>query len=398
MAVALPGCCISNLSSASKSRTGLCSLSQYEARAVPDRAHSINTLKCLYTVLIVFLNVDATVETNLIDPHDIPKLTHDDIVRRTWGSKMVLLVEQCECAVQWGTKACLLILYWRLTQNLTQHVVVKVVAVYVVVTYVVMEVLYFGYWCRPFHDYWQTPTDNVQCTTALHHLITNLSFNLSSDLLIMSIPLPLFLKAQMDLKRKLLLILPFTMGVFTIICAILSKHLSFTQPFSAEWVFWYCREASTAMIVTNMPYSWALIRRAFGLKSFFGDSDSEHHDTIHGVSVREASVVSSRAQARNRSSIFFFGREEVKNSNGAPSAMSATYAHSWNKQSGLDEKATADIAAHHSTTSSSRGSVSKPPASHSTAAMLDRLYPLDDEDLELFEEQEKKRGNRRVSE
>jgi hypothetical protein len=311
---------------------------------------------------------------------------------------MVLLVEQCECAVQWGTKACLLLLYWRLTQNLPQNIVVKVVAAYVLVTYIVMEVLYFGYWCRPFHDYWQTPPNNVQCTTALHHLIVNLSFNLSSDLLIMSIPLPLFFKAQMDLKRKLLLILPFSMGTFTILCAILSKHLSFTQPFSGNWVFWYCREASTAMIVTNMPYSWALIRRAFGLKSFFGGSDTERHSAIHGLSIREASVVSSNAKARNRSSTFFFGRKDVKNSTSEPSATSDTYMPSWNAQLGLDEKATIDITAHHSTTSSSRGSMFKPPALHSTAAALDRLYPVDDEDLEEIETREKRRDHRRVRE
>ena len=113
------------------------------------------------------------------------------------------------CAVQWGTKVCLLVLYWRLTQNLTQNLVVKLVSAYVAATYVVMEILYFGYWCRPFHDYWQTPTSNTQCTTALHHLILNLAFNMSSDLMIMSIPIPMILKAHMDLKRKILLVFPF---------------------------------------------------------------------------------------------------------------------------------------------------------------------------------------------
>jgi hypothetical protein len=311
---------------------------------------------------------------------------------------MVLLVEQCMCAVQWGTKACLIILYWRLTQNLAQHIVVKAVAAYVAVTYIVMEILYFGYWCRPFHDYWQTPTKNTQCPTALHHLIMNLSFNLSSDLLIMSIPLPLLFKAQMDLKRKLLLILPFSMGVFTILCAILSKHLSFTQPFSGEWVFWYCREASTAMIVTNMPYSWALIRRAFGLKSFFGGSDTEHHSTVQGLSIREASAISSKAQAKNRSSKFFPGRKDGKNSTSPPSANSDTYNQSWNGPLGLDEKATIETTGQLSTTSSSRGSVSKPPATYSTTVTLDRLYPVDDEDLELIEAKEKRRDQRYVSE
>lgn len=229
-------------------------------------------MKCLYTILIAFLNLDATGETNLINPNDIPKLTQADIERRTWGSKVMTVVEQCMCAVQWGTKACLLILYWRLTGRFKRNVVVAVAA-YVAISYFVMETLWFFYWCRPFHDYWETPTNNTQCTTALHHLIVNISFNLSSDLLIMSIPLPLLFRTRMDLKRKIFVIFPFLMGLFTIVCAILSKHLSFTQPFSAKWVYWYCREASTAMIVTNIPYSWALIQRAFRLKSFFHDSD-----------------------------------------------------------------------------------------------------------------------------
>jgi len=307
---------------------------------------------------------------------------------------MVLLVEQCECAVQWGTKACLLILYWRLTQNLTQNIVVKAVAVYVAVTYIVMETLYFGYWCRPFHDYWQTPTKNTQCTTALHHLITNFSFNLSSDLMIMSIPLPLLLKAKMDLKRKLLLVLPFSMGVFTIACAISSKHLSFTQPFSGVWVFWYCREASTAMIVTNMPYSWALIRRAFGLKSFFGASDAEHHNTIQDLVIGEVSVVSSKAQSWNRSSKFFPGRKDGENSTNATSSNANVDMHSWHGHVGMDEKTNFDTNTRYSISSTSR-SVSKHPASSSMGATLDKLYPVDDEDLEFIETAKRRRDQRR---
>jgi hypothetical protein len=232
--------------------------------------------------------MDATGETNLINPSDIPNLNSADIARRVWGSKVMTVVEQCMCAVQWSTKACLLILYWRLTGQFKPYVVMAVAA-YVAITYIIMESLWFAYWCRPFHNYWKTPTTNVQCTTALHHLIMNISFNLSTDLLIMSIPLPLLFRAHMDLKRKIFLIFPFLMGVFTMLCAILSKHLSFTQPFSAEWVFWYCREASTAMIVVNMPYSWALIRRVFGLKSFFRNFDNIATLPVHAPPVEPSS-------------------------------------------------------------------------------------------------------------
>ena len=97
-----------------------------------------------------------------------------------------------------------------------------------------------------------------------------------SDLMIIAIPLPLLLKQHLEWKRKLLMAFPFTLGFFSIICAILSKTASFRNPFSDEWFYWYCREASTVMIVSNMPYSWALIRRLFKLKSFFGDASSQN--------------------------------------------------------------------------------------------------------------------------
>ena len=353
---------------------------------------------CLYTILISFLNVDATVQTNLINPADIPRLTPQEIKQRTWGSKTVLLVEQCMCAVQWGTKACLLILYWRLTQNLTQGLVVKIAGVYVAVTYVVMEILYFAVWCRPFHDYWQTPTDNTQCTTALHHLIVNLSFNLSSDLLILSIPLPLLIRTHIEWKRKLLLVFPFSLGFFTIACAILSKHLSFTQPFSGYWVYWYCRESSTAMIVTNMPYTWSLVRRIFKLKSFFGESNHSRDGTrpsaitLQGLSVREARQVTTSVPSKNRSLKFLPGRWKDTH---ASSKLSSTRQDSMHAPEprghqawldaplSVDEKAVVHNQSYTNPSSTSSGnSVIKVPAPAATgqstaASAVDKLYRLD---------------------
>lgn len=295
------------------------------------------------------------------------------------------------CAVQWGTKVCLLVLYWRLTQNLTQNLVVKLVSAYVAATYVVMEILYFGYWCRPFHDYWQTPTSNTQCTTALHHLILNLAFNMSSDLMIMSIPIPMILKAHMDLKRKVLLVFPFSLGIFTIACAIASKHLSFTQPFSADWVFWYTRESSTAMLVVNTPYTWPLIRRIFNLKSFFGESD--HGMSLNGASQRGASNATAQSmQKHDRSSRFFAGRKDGRNSSDAPKSSQDSGMQMTSKASWPREEKNVDITADHMG-SSSGGSIMKQPAS-GTQAALDKLYALDDEDLDLIEAKEQERANR----
>ncbi|KAG9769436.1 hypothetical protein ABEF93_004053 [Exophiala dermatitidis] len=351
-------------------------------------------LTCLYTILIVFLNIDLKVSTNLIDPAHPVDLTPAEKSHRAWGSKTVLLVEQCMCAVQWGTKSCLLLLYWRLTRNLKQGLIVKGAALYVGLTYLVMEILYFGVWCRPFHEYWAVPTDNQQCSTALHHLITNLVFNLSSDILIMSIPLPLFLKGHLEVKRKLLLVFPFSLGLFTILCAILSKQLSFTHPYSSEWVFWYCREASTAMIVSNMPYSWALIRRIFNLRSFFGDSTAEemqggHPRQLHGYSAT-ASAGAATLQSQSRSSSHQHAAAGGK--------MSKFWRPHWHHEvtgsypnTSLREGAGTAMDEHSENvaqeptpaSSSDSGAATTATPIKKTDWTLDRLYPLDDEEISL---------------
>lgn len=229
---------------------------------------------CLYTILIVLLNIVSEVQTNLIAPGDLPNLTPENIAGRVRGSKMVLGLEACMCCVIWLCKSCILLLYYKLTFGLTQHIMVKLTGVYVVCSFIVMMTLYFAVWCRPFSGYWQTPSNNVQCTTATNHLITNFVFNLSSDLLILSIPLPLLLRSALPFAKKAALIALFSLGLFIMVCTILSKYYSFRQPFSPIWVFWYTREASTAMLVTNMTHVWTLVRRMFHLKSFTGDSST----------------------------------------------------------------------------------------------------------------------------
>jgi hypothetical protein len=48
--------------------------------------------------------------------------------------------------------------------SLKQNFLVKLVAVYVVVGFVVMQILWFAAWCRPFNHYWQVPPDDCKET------------------------------------------------------------------------------------------------------------------------------------------------------------------------------------------------------------------------------------------
>ncbi|GAO13632.1 hypothetical protein UVI_02017410 [Ustilaginoidea virens] len=129
---------------------------------------------------------------------------------------MVLLAEQMQCITIWLTKTCLLLMYHRLTMALKNNTAVKFVAGYVALGFVVMESLYLGVWCRPFSQYWAVPPNSTQCSAATNHLITNAVLNISSDLMIILIPMPVFLQSRLALKKKLILTGVFALGGFTV--------------------------------------------------------------------------------------------------------------------------------------------------------------------------------------
>lgn len=130
---------------------------------------------CTYTTLIVTINIVADKSTNLFPPsYDISSLTPTDVEQRRYGSKLVLVVEQCQCLtskiiafspqfvwltglVAWSVKACLIIMFARLTVGRREHIALKVLAAYVAFGFIFMEVFYLGVWCRPFHS-WSSPT------------------------------------------------------------------------------------------------------------------------------------------------------------------------------------------------------------------------------------------------
>lgn len=78
-----------------------------------------------------------------------------------------------------------------------ENIGIKILIGYVIGTFVIMEILYFGVWCRPFHEYWAVPTNSSQCDAATNHLITNAVFNLSSDCIMLAIGLPMFLRMKL---------------------------------------------------------------------------------------------------------------------------------------------------------------------------------------------------------
>jgi hypothetical protein len=116
-------------------------------------------------------------------------------------------------------KLCLLIMYSRLTFNTQLVHLVKYLGAYVCVGYVATEIAFFTA-CTPFSGYWAVPPPNPQCTTLQHYAIVQACFNISSDLMMLGIPLPMILRLKKPIKHKIVLCVVFCMGIFVV-----SDHL-----------------------------------------------------------------------------------------------------------------------------------------------------------------------------
>lgn len=172
-----------------------------------------------FTVLVVMSNIVARSQSNLLPPgFKVETLTPQQISHREYGSKIVVVVEQMQIAVIWACKSCLLLLYLQLTHMVAtkRNLATKLLAIYVAFGFVVMEILYFAAWCRPFHEYWSIAPHSSQCTALTNHRIVNAVFNISSDLIMLCIAIPMFIRSLLPLKRKLILCCIFSLGIFVV--------------------------------------------------------------------------------------------------------------------------------------------------------------------------------------
>lgn len=89
------------------------------------------------TVLIAIMTQVVRTSSNLLEPgEDISKFSNEEIESRIYGSKLVLVVEQMQILTIWLIKACLLIMYTRMTHVLPQRRIVIATSIYVAITFV----------------------------------------------------------------------------------------------------------------------------------------------------------------------------------------------------------------------------------------------------------------------
>ncbi|KAI1149428.1 hypothetical protein F4825DRAFT_464128 [Nemania diffusa] len=239
---------------------------------IEDWLMVIATICC--TTVIVSVNMIAVSGSNYMPAEVVDSLTPEGIAGAVYGSKLTLVMEMCTLATEWLVKACLLLLYHRLTFAFErQQLAIKVIAVYCAIGYIILISLLLGYWCRPIWEYWAVPVRYSQCTTYINHIIIATTWNISSDLMLLAIPIPFVIRTRLPRKKKIILCCILGVGVLNIIISILNRVYNLTNPYELRYVYFYVAEVITAIYVGNIPLCWPLIQRVFGKGSWARSDD-----------------------------------------------------------------------------------------------------------------------------
>src|SRR4051812_24300949 len=87
--------------------------------------------------------------------------------------------------------------------------------------------------CRPFKHYWQVvpdPGNNCQAAISLTIVWTSFAANVSTDIYLIAIPLPMLWQSSLKLLNKIASTIILGAGIFVLVCAILKSVFVLIDP------------------------------------------------------------------------------------------------------------------------------------------------------------------------
>ncbi|GES57977.1 hypothetical protein ATEIFO6365_0004005300 [Aspergillus terreus] len=170
------------------------------------------------------------------------------------GSKCLLAGWTCYVTLIWSLKACMLFFYNRLTLGLWQQKLVKANAFICLGTYTAVILTIFLH-CRPLHKNWQVyPDPGLNCSADYVNYIVIAVTNVTTDAILLTIPLPILAKVRIPLRRKLVIGILLCGGVFVMVATLLRCILSLQSIDSINTsTIWAIRETFVAILSVNAP-------------------------------------------------------------------------------------------------------------------------------------------------
>ncbi|TQN68540.1 hypothetical protein CSHISOI_06905, partial [Colletotrichum shisoi] len=227
-------------------------------------------------------------------------LTSEEIAKFEFGSKCLLAGWNFYVTLIWGLKACILFFFGRITSvgwrmklmlyyrlATRQQRIVKWTSVATILGYVGVMIVLWSH-CTPVQRNWQVvPYPGDECTLAVANylslVVLSISYAQDTDMLIVSIPLPLLWAVKLSVKRKFAIGLLLCSGVFVMIAALLRCILSL-KDFEGINVstIWAIRETFVGIIAVNAACIRPLFSSAHWLRSTKGSSGNNQKYTGSG--------------------------------------------------------------------------------------------------------------------
>ncbi|KAE8382343.1 hypothetical protein BDV26DRAFT_16682 [Aspergillus bertholletiae] len=257
----------------------------------------------LLTMDGITVHLSYVLGTNL----EIPDNLHDSLTPAQYssvvaGSKAELAAWYSYTALIWVMKAKMLFLYKRLTLGLWQSRVIKWLAVFCGMAYLaVFLTITFG--CHPISNNWRVnPPPSRQCGLKIQNVIVTCILNVTTDVALLFIPIPLLWKVKTSLSRKFVIALFLSSGVFVIAASIIRTTLTLSSaPSSITVNRWGIRETFVGVATVNLPILRPLFTRRFWKAGYVEDGSSGHPYGYQGGSESYNLTTRTKKSARRDS-------------------------------------------------------------------------------------------------
>ncbi|KAI4591734.1 hypothetical protein KJ359_012657 [Pestalotiopsis sp. 9143b] len=210
----------------------------------------------------------------------------EEYQNRVGGSKTQIQGWVVYVLLLWIIKAALCTMFLRLTERLgTYRTRINVGFGIIIASWIIVTICILA-GCSPIYKNWQIyPNPGLNCQPAISRInvFVTLAFNVSTDLYLLTIPIPMLWSAQIQLWKKLGLIVLFSGGIFVMMAGILRCVLIISNDVTGaqDAAAWAIRETFVAVVTSNVPLIFPLMRKWVGktLGSFSSRKDSRSRTT-----------------------------------------------------------------------------------------------------------------------
>ncbi|TIC96846.1 hypothetical protein CH35J_007563 [Colletotrichum higginsianum] len=185
---------------------------------------------------------------------------------RIIGSKIQVAGWATYSALIWLLKLAMLVFYLRLTQGLGRRYRIRIwIGFGLVLATFLGSICAIFLACIPFHKYWQIspdPGNSCQAAVSLPIVWTSFAANVSTDIYLILIPIPLLWESTLRLAKKIASTVVLGAGIFVLVCATLKSVFVLVDPVNGAELAgkWGTRETFVAVVTTNLPMIFPLIR------------------------------------------------------------------------------------------------------------------------------------------